>query len=289
MGLLLVSASIRLTKNSTPLTFDEAFSRLYGDQNLMFLDEPGNCVQISLDEHNGSGFKSQKPYLYSLFSASIKLPANNYTAGVVVTFYTSNNEALGDSHDELDFEFLGHAGGTNWVLQTNVYGNGSVSRGREERYDLNWFDPMEDFHRYSILWTENWIVFYVDDVAIREVKRVDGMGGDYPSKPMNLYATIWDGSGWATQGGKYKVNYTYGPFSAQYSDLVINGCSISMDPTHQQQPYCLDAPRFVTDFNGLMPEEIQKMRDLRTKYMTYSYCHSPSRYPTPLPECTIHP
>jgi hypothetical protein len=56
------------------------------------------------------------------------------------------------------------------------------------------------------------------------VIRNDAMGGDYPSKPMSLYATIWDASNWATSGGKYKVNYKYAPFVAEFKDLALEGC-----------------------------------------------------------------
>ena len=65
---------------------------------------------------------------------------------------TSNGDVFEKTHDELDFEFLGNVKGKPWRFQTNVYGNGSTSRGREERYRL-WFDPSKEFHRYSILWT----------------------------------------------------------------------------------------------------------------------------------------
>lgn len=42
-----------------------------------------------------------------------------------------------------------------------MYGNGSTSRGREERYLLP-FDPTAGFHRYSILWTAQNIMYYYD-------------------------------------------------------------------------------------------------------------------------------
>lgn len=69
----------------------------------------------------------------------------------------SNGDMFEKNHDEVDFEFLGNIRGKNWRVQTNVYGNGSTNVGREERYGL-WFDPSEDFHRYSILWTEDQIM-----------------------------------------------------------------------------------------------------------------------------------
>ena len=67
-------------------------------------------------------------YEHGFFSASIKLPSD-YTAGVVVAFYTSNGDVFPKTHDELDFEFLGNIRGKPWRMQTNMYGNGSVSRG----------------------------------------------------------------------------------------------------------------------------------------------------------------
>lgn len=69
----------------------------------------------------------------------------------------SNGDMYENNHDELDFEFLGNIRGKEWRIQTNVYGNGSTNVGREERYTL-WFDPSEEFHRYSILWVEDQIM-----------------------------------------------------------------------------------------------------------------------------------
>jgi hypothetical protein len=70
----------------------------------------------------------------------------------------SNGNVYQKTHDELDFEFLGNVRGREWRVQTNVYGNGSTDAGREERYDLP-FDPTDEFHHYSILWTQERIVY----------------------------------------------------------------------------------------------------------------------------------
>ncbi|KAJ0449201.1 putative xyloglucan:xyloglucosyl transferase [Helianthus annuus] len=70
------------------LSFDEGYSKLFGDDNLMVFDDR-KSVQLSLDERTGSGFVSQDLYFHGFFSASIKLPAD-YTAGVVVAFYVSS-------------------------------------------------------------------------------------------------------------------------------------------------------------------------------------------------------
>ncbi|KAJ0669338.1 putative xyloglucan:xyloglucosyl transferase [Helianthus annuus] len=272
-------------RNDLPiLSFDEGYSKLFGDDNLMVFKD-GKSVQLSLDERTGSGFVSQDLYLHGFFSASIKLPAD-YTAGVVVAFYMSNGDIFEKNHDEIDFEFLGNIRGKEWRIQTNIYGNGSTVVGREERYGL-WFDPTDDFHRYSILWTHTRIIFYVDDVAIREIKRTESMGGDFPSKPMTLYATIWDASEWATNGGKYKVNYKYAPYIAEFSNFILHGCAV--DPIELTSFKCETTPNLNTFPTGITPSQRAKMESFRKKHMQYSYCYDKIRYKTPPSECAFNP
>ncbi|KAL4304640.1 hypothetical protein GQ457_10G028270 [Hibiscus cannabinus] len=266
------------------LTFDEGYNQLFGDDNLV-LHRDGKAVHLTLNERTGSGFVSQDLYLHGFFSASIKLPVD-YTAGVVVAFYMSNGDMFEKNHDEIDFEFLGNIRGKDWRIQTNVYGNGSTNVGREERYNL-WFDPADDFHQYTILWTDSHIVFYVDNIPIREFKRTAAMGGDFPSKPMSLYATIWDGSNWATNGGKYRVNYKYAPYVAEFSDLILHGCAV--DPIEFSSKRCdnIQSPEQLT--TGITPSQRSKMDSFRRKHMTYSYCYDQTRYEAPPPECLVNP
>ncbi|CAL9181366.1 unnamed protein product, partial [Musa hybrid cultivar] len=69
----------------TTLSFEEGYTQLFGDSNLM-LHRDGMAVHLSLDQRTGAGFASQDLYLHGVFSASIKLPSD-YAAGVVVAFY----------------------------------------------------------------------------------------------------------------------------------------------------------------------------------------------------------
>ncbi|KAE8682997.1 putative xyloglucan endotransglucosylase/hydrolase protein 28 [Hibiscus syriacus] len=277
--LALVSVLASGSEKGLPiLTFDEGYNQLFGDDNLV-LHRDGKAVHLTLDERTGSGFVSQDLYLHGYFSASIKLPAD-YTAGVVVAFYMSNGDIFEKNHDEIDFEFLGNIRGKDWRIQTNVYGNGSTNVGREERYNL-WFDPADDFHQYTILWTDSHIIFYVDNIPIREFKRTAAMGGDFPSKPMSLYATIWDGSDWATNGGKYRVNYKYASYVAEFSDLILQGCAV--DPIEFSSKRCDNVP----SREKLMTRS--KMDSFRRKHMTYSYCYDQTRYKVPPPECLFNP
>ncbi|XP_062198476.1 probable xyloglucan endotransglucosylase/hydrolase protein 28 [Phragmites australis] len=263
-----------------PLAFEEGYNQIFGSGNLA-LRRNGRRVRLSLDESTGAGFASQDLFLHGFFSSAIKLPAD-YAAGVVVAFYLSNGDVYEKTHDELDFEFLGNVRGREWRVQTNVYGNGSTHAGKEERYDLP-FDPTDDFHHYSILWTQERIIFYVDETPIREVVRTAAMGAAFPSKPMSLYATIWDGSAWATLGGRYRVNYKYAPFVAEFADLVLQGCPV--DPTdHSTTAAACDASGSLESL-ALSAEQRAAMAAFRRGHMSYSYCHDRRRYPVALSEC----
>lgn len=66
--------------------------------------------------------------------------------------------------------------------------------------------------------------FLVDNIPVREVQNTPAMSKNYPSKPMAVYATIWDASDWATHGGKYPVNYKYAPFTASLGQMEMAGC-----------------------------------------------------------------
>lgn len=274
------------------LSFQEAFSVIWGQTNVITDHPHPSHVQLTLDKRSGSGFVSLDNHKYAYFSASIKLP-QDYTAGVVLAFYTSNGDDFPKTHDELDFEFLGNVKGKPWRLQTNIYGNGSVHKGREERFNF-WFDPTTEFHNYSILWNHKHIVFMVDDVPIREMKNMEELGKEYPSKPMALYATLWDGSGWATNGGKNPVNYKYAPFIASFRNLKMEGCATNpiieeeMETPFQSQGVhlCVDNPVKSLDLWDLTPTQQQAMQWVRTHYLYYTYCQDSNRhYASSLPEC----
>ncbi|MQL97447.1 hypothetical protein Taro_030131 [Colocasia esculenta] len=278
-------ASAAAFRNLTTITFEEAYRPLFGESNLRHSAD-GRAVSLLLGRNGGSGFVSSEMYSNGFFSASIKLPSG-YTAGVVVAFYASNGEVFRGGHDEVDMEFLGDVRAGSWRLQTNVYGNGSTGRGREERYRLP-FDPSLRAHRYSILWANHSIVFYVDNTPVREVRRSGAMEGDYPSRPMWVYATIWDASAWATSGGRYGVDYRLAPFASEFSGLVLRGCRFH---GAEGRDGCarVEVELAAADYGAVPPERRLAMRGFREKYMTYSFCYDVERYPVAFPECDAAP
>ncbi|KAJ7521296.1 hypothetical protein O6H91_19G046400 [Diphasiastrum complanatum] len=265
-------------------TFEDSFTVLFGKENILV--EDGNyTVRIALNNVSGAGFKSKRNYAYGFINAAIKLP-RGYSAGVVTAFYTSNDDMYPNNHDELDFEFLGTVPGERHGLQTNIYLNGSVHTGREERLNL-WFDPTAEYHNYSILWNQHQTVFFVDNIPIRRLMKNKYTLADYPTKPTSLYATIWDGSGWATDGGRYPVDYAKGPYEAFFTNFKLQGCEWH---ANQKWAACASSNETnqmmeVRDNYGLTPDQITGLEWVRKNYMIYSYCDDTQRYPKPLPEC----
>ncbi|XP_017640986.1 probable xyloglucan endotransglucosylase/hydrolase protein 33 isoform X2 [Gossypium arboreum] len=245
----------RLTDLFSHVSVNKSFSNVFGGPNIKILNN-GSTATFALDRTSGSGLASWNKYNYGFFSAAIKLPAG-LTSGVVVAFYLSNADMYPHSHDEIDIELLGNDKRIDWVLQTNVYANG-VSTGREEKFYF-WFNPTLQHHYYSILWNSHHIVFLVDNIPVREFPNNGKFSAAYPSKPMSLYVTIWDGSQWATHGGKYPVNY--------------NASVSSIDP--------VEGP----DFFKLSNQQMSAMVWARRKLMFYSYCKDTSRFKVLLPEC----
>jgi len=130
-----------------------------------------------------------------------------------------------------------------------------------------------------------YIRFYVDDTPIRVFKNHTNIGVSYPSQPMQIEASLWNGESWATDGGHTKINWSHAPFQAHFQGFDINGCS-----DHQRQPnvqpcystsYWWNTRKYWT----LDSARQRAYENVRKKYLTYDYCSDRPRYPTPPPEC----
>ncbi|XP_059447958.1 probable xyloglucan endotransglucosylase/hydrolase protein 33 [Corylus avellana] len=275
-----------LTDYFPHVSIDRGFSNFFGGSNIQ-LTSNGSVANLALDKSAGSGLVSKNKYYYGFFSAAIKLPSG-LSSGVVVAFYLSNADIFPHTHDEIDIELLGHDKRNDWVLQTNLYANGSVGTGREEKFYL-WFDPTEQHHQYSIIWNNHHTVFLVDNIPVREFPRNNAFPSVYPSKPMSIYATIWDGSQWATHGGKYPVNYKYAPFVASFADMEMSGCiwnpKGSVSSCSKAAGVSSSDPLEGQEFVRLSEQQMVAMDWARRKLMFYSYCKDSSRFKILPPEC----
>ncbi|RWR80904.1 Xyloglucan endotransglucosylase/hydrolase protein 2 [Cinnamomum micranthum f. kanehirae] len=225
----------------------------------------------------GSGFASKSYYGSGFFHMEMKVPGRD-SAGVVTTFYMSQGKAQGN--DELDFEFLGNREGKPYTLQTNVIVQGHGDR--EQKIQL-WFDPTSSFHTYKILWNPYQIVFFVDNHPIRVFQNRTNIGAQYPTQPMKVMGSIWNGEDWATDGGKEKINWTYAPFKAQYQGFDVDGCTSGNFKTQ----LCSSSDLWwnSAQYQSLSATEESLYEYVKKNYLTYDYCSDKSRFPIPPPEC----
>nr|GEW13424.1 xyloglucan endotransglucosylase/hydrolase protein 2-like [Tanacetum cinerariifolium] len=258
-----------LSNTSGTASFDQNYYITWGQNHVLFFKDKRE-VQLSLDQSSGAGFASKAYYGSGFFQMRIKLPDRD-SAGVVTAFYLNLN---GGVHDELDFEFLGNKPGRSIVLQTNVFANGLG--GREQR-TLLWFDPTSDFHYYKFLWNQHQIVFFIDDIPIRVYKNdaVTGLTG-YPHRAMQVVVSLWDGSSWATDGGKTKANWTNAPFQAHFQDFNIDGCP-SNPNTPNKDCYSTKYWWNKKKHWHLNHHQMRDYENVRRKYMNYDYCTDRNR------------
>nr|BAJ99929.1 predicted protein [Hordeum vulgare subsp. vulgare]BAK02273.1 predicted protein [Hordeum vulgare subsp. vulgare] len=233
-------------------------------------------ASIVLDRQSGGAFRSRRSYLYGQFSVQMKLVPGN-SAGTVASFYLSSGNEPG--HDEIDMEFMGNSTGQPVALNTNVWANGD---GKKEQQFYLWFDPAAGYHTYTIIWNDRNVIFKVDDLFLRCFTRHADL--PYPgAKPMAVHATLWDGSYWATQQGRVKVDWSAAPFVVSYRGYSADACV----PAGAGRP--LACPAGTDRWMTRRPSAAERgtLDWARRNYMHYDYCADGWRFPKGFPaECS---
>ncbi|KAK4479251.1 hypothetical protein RD792_014762 [Penstemon davidsonii] len=231
---------------------------------------------------SGCGFESRKKYLFGKASAQIKLVQGD-SAGTVTAYYMSSE---GSNHDELDFEFLGNASGEPYIVQTNLYINGTGNR--EQRHYL-WFDPTLDFHTYSFFWNRRSILFLVDDIPIREFENKEKKGIPYPkTQVMGIHGSLWNADDWATQGGRVKTNWSNAPFVVKFQSFEIDACELLPDEKDDPVVKCGKSGQFWWDKPVVKQVNKQRRTQLkwvRDNFLVYDYCQDIERFSEVPKEC----
>ncbi|KAL3596231.1 hypothetical protein D5086_007868 [Populus alba] len=150
----LMAASYTSSEAAQPkASFEDNFSIMWSEDHFK-TSADGQIWYLSLDKDTGCGFQTKQRYRFGWFSMKLKLVGGD-SAGVVTAYYMCTENGAGPTRDELDFEFLGNRTGEPYLIQTNIYKNGT---GNREMRHMLWFDPTEEYHTYSILWNNHQIV-----------------------------------------------------------------------------------------------------------------------------------
>ncbi|XP_024361937.1 xyloglucan endotransglucosylase protein 7 [Physcomitrium patens] len=261
------------------------FKQWSPQQTEMYPNRTGVKLILKDPKASYTGMASPLQYTYAANGAYIKMPPGD-SAGVVSTFYMASS---GPKHCEFDFEFLGNKPGMPYLLHTNIFVDGVG--GREQQIRL-WFDPRKEAHFYNFQWNKDLLVFYIDSMPVRMFKNLENEipGFKYPKKcAMGVYLSVWDGSSWATDGGRVKLDWASAPFVTTYDRFKLAGC-VAKNGDAASIEKCQ------TSFAAAPGDHVQKMgqtktrqlREVKAKYLHYNYCDDRKRYPVAPRECAYN-
>ncbi|WEJ94093.1 transglycosylase [Yamadazyma tenuis] len=157
---------------------------------------------------------------YIMFGrVEVSMKAGNGT-GIVSSFYLQSNDL-----DEIDIELIG-GDSTQW--QSNYFVKGDTTTyDRGEFHDTS-APPQNDYHNYTIDWTNEKIVWYYDGSAVRTLKNDSSQG--FPQSPMYLKFGIWAGGDPSNEAGTIEwaggeTDYSQVPFSMHINHLEVSDYS----------------------------------------------------------------
>jgi xyloglucan:xyloglucosyl transferase len=132
------------------------------------------------------------------------------------------------------------------------------------------------------------IRMFVDDTPIRVLRNLTGSvpGYEFPAKQtMLIRASIWDGSDWATGGGKTKIDWSKAPFTAAYQGFDVDACATTGGATPCDSPtlWRWNGP----EYRSITARQRAAYDGVKRKYMLYNYCSDRARFKSNMPvECS---
>lgn len=137
-------------------------------------------------------------------------------AGIVSSFVLQS-----DDLDEIDWEWLGADGAQ---VQTNYFGKGQTTSYNRGAFHAN-PGNQNGFHKYTIEWTANQIVWQIDGVTVRTLEPANAQG-QYPQTPMQIKMGAWSGGDSANSPGTIEWSrgptvYSNGPFVMQVKSIMV--------------------------------------------------------------------
>ena len=122
----------------------------------------------------------------------------------------------------------------------------------------------------------------MDDIPIRVFENQTNRGLEYPSQPMKIITSLWNGEDWATNGGKDKIKWTQSSFVAQFQGFSVDGC-----PSHGSDNHACASSNLWWNgwaYKELTPAQQSAYQNVH-KRITYDYCSDKRRFSVMPPEC----
>ena len=132
-----------------------------------------------------------------------------------------------DDLDEVDWEWIG---GNSSYVQTNYFGKGNTtSFDRAVWHPVD--DPQDNFHNYTVDWSQEKLDWYVDGQIIRTLLYEDANGGhNFPQTPCDVRLGIWAGGDPKNPNGTIEwaggvIDYNDAPFTMNVKSVRVSDAS----------------------------------------------------------------
>ncbi|EGW35408.1 uncharacterized protein SPAPADRAFT_58626 [Spathaspora passalidarum NRRL Y-27907] len=140
--------------------------------------------------------------------------------GIVSSFYLQS-----DDLDEIDIELFG---GDAYEFQSNYFIKGNTATWDRGGYHPTSSSPLENFHTYTIDWSEDSLSWILDGNTVRTIDTSNPQG--YPQSPMKIYAGVWAGGDPDNQPGTIEwaggiTDYSQAPFSMHIKSIIVTDYS----------------------------------------------------------------
>lgn len=161
----------------------------------------------------------------------------------------------------------------NWDLKSNNF---------NLQFTSHWCDLICSFVICTIIFIKliylfSFSRFFVDDVPIRRYPRRSAT--TFPLRPMWVYGSIWDASSWATEDGKYKIDFRYQPFYGKFINFKASGC------TAYSPARCRPVSASPYRSGRLTGQQTRAMQWVQSHSKVYDYCQDYKRDHSKTPEC----
>ncbi|KAF3990035.1 hypothetical protein FT663_02314 [Candidozyma haemuli var. vulneris] len=140
--------------------------------------------------------------------------------GIVSSFFL-----MSDDLDEIDIELLG---ADDTQFQSNYFSKGNTETYDRGEYHSTPGSPQDNYFNYTIVWTENEVVWYLEGTPVRTLSSDNKQG--FPQSPSYIKAGIWAGGDPSNEPGTIEwaggsTDYSKAPFTMHIKKLIVDDYS----------------------------------------------------------------
>lgn len=177
------------------------------------LEYDNNVLLTMANGSYGTVLTSTRAVWYGKVSATMK---TSRTQGVVSAFIL-----MSPVKDEIDYESIGSYLES---VQTNFYWQGYLNYTNSQNVSLS--NTFENYHTYTIDWTEDTITWLIDGQPGRVLKKADTYNAttgiyEFPQTPSVIQISLWPGG--SSANGKGTVDWAGGAINWDAEDIKSPG------------------------------------------------------------------